>query len=141
MAITVTAFDKFWEHVGKGEISMSADTFKVMLVNAYTFDATDDVVSDLGAVQVANGNGYTTGGQTLANKSYAYTSGVTKFDADDAFWTASGGNIGPATGAVIYDSTQSNRLVCYIDFGGSETAGDDTDFKITFNSSGIFTIV
>lgn len=34
----------------------------------------------------------------------------------------------------------ADLLVCDIDFGADETAGDGTDFKITFNAGGIFTI-
>lgn len=143
MAVTVSFFQQFIKLVGDGSIDLDTDTFKIMLVNNYTFDGTDDEKTDLGAVEIANGNGYTTGGASLTGVTWAYNTGNdnTKWDANDVTWTASGGSIGPSDGAVIYDDTATNdKLVCYIDFGQEESAGDGTDFKITFNASGIFVI-
>ena len=59
------------------------------------------------------------------------------FDANDATWTASGGTI-TASYARLYNSTDGTPLA-FIDFGGSESAGDATDFKLIWNTSGIFT--
>lgn len=141
MAVTVSYFDKFIEAVGKNTIDLDSHTFKVMLVNNYTYDQTDINKADVGAVEIANGNGYSTGGATLSSVTFAFGAGVTKWDADDVTWTAAGGTIGVADGAIIYDDTHaSDALVCYIDFGQDESAGAGTDFKITFNASGIFTI-
>lgn len=141
MAVTVSFFNKFMENVGKGDINLATDTFQIILVNSYTFDGTDEDLADIGAVELGTANGYTAGGVALSGLSFLYGSGVTKFDAADASFTASGGNIGPTTGAIIYDTTATDdKLVCYIDFDGSETANDGTEFKITFNASGIFTV-
>jgi len=141
MAVTVSFFNKFIEHVGKANINLLSDTFKIKLVNNYTFDATDENLADIGSVEISNGNGYTTGGASLSNITWAFNTSYTKWDADDVTWTASGGTIGVADGAILYDDTASgDKLVCYIDFGQDESAGDGTDFKITFNSNGIFRI-
>ena len=140
MAISVLAYDKFWEHVGKSEINLSTATFKIILVEGYDFSSAHDVIADIGSVELSTGNGYTAGGQTISGTTYGFASGVTKFDGNDITWNATGGDIGPAQGAVIFCSSSSNRLVCYIDFGQEETAGEDTVFKITFNVNGIFTI-
>lgn len=143
MAVTVSFYNNFVEDVGRGRINMASDTFKIALVNSYTFDATDADYAALSG-QLSTSHGYTSPGATLASVTWAFGSGVTKWDAADVTWSASGGSIGPATGAVIYSDTSSSptndRLVLYIDFGASQTAGDGTDFKITFNASGIFTI-
>jgi len=142
MAVTSTPFRSFLLAVGTNDLDLTADTFKIILVNAYTFDVTHDTFSDISANEIANGNGYTTGGQSLSNVSWAWNSGISKWkwDADDLTWTAVGGAIGPANGAIIFDNTTSDKkLVAFIDFGQSETAGQDTDFKITFGANGIFT--
>lgn len=47
----------------------------------------------------------------------------------------------PADDGVIFSDTAGSDELCYsIDFDGSQTAGDGTDFIITFNVSGIFTL-
>lgn len=51
---------------------------------------------------------------------------------------AAGGTIGPAYGALIYDSS-TNTPLFLIDFGQAQSAGNTTDFKIVWNASGIFT--
>ena len=141
MAVTVSKFNKLMEHVGKGIIKFNTDTFKAILVNGYTFDPTDDAITDIGPVEITAGNGYTTGGITLTGLAYAYnvTNNNVKWSANNVVWTATGGSIGPATGAIIVDTT-ANKVVMYIDFGGSQTATDASEFKLMFNSNGILTI-
>ena len=141
MAVTVSYFNKFMESVGKNQINLDTDTFRVILVNNYSFDPTDELLADIGAVEIAEGNGYLTNGNALTGVTFGWTGTTTRWDAEDTDWTASGGTIGPTDGAIIYDdSSTGDKLVCYIDFGQEESAGDDTDFKITFNANGIFVI-
>lgn len=111
---------------------------KVMLVNAHTFDATHANISSISADEVS-GNGWTVGGEALANAAVTVVDTTNaKLDADDVIATATGGDIGPATGAVIYqDTTSSEFPLAYIDFEGSETAGDGTDFRINWHADGI----
>lgn len=141
MAITVQHYNKIMEHAGKAVVNFSSDTFKAILVNGYTFDPTDDAITDIGPVEIPAGNGYTTGGVTLTGVSYAYngTNNNVKWSANNVVWTASGGSIGPATGAIIVDTT-ANKVVMYIDFGAAQTATDASEFKLIFNSAGILTI-
>ena len=47
------------------------------------------------------------------------------FDADDISVTASGGAIGAAENAVIYNVTDTDALVCHIAFGESKTADSE----------------
>jgi len=141
MAITVQFYNQFWKNVGNNNINLASHTFKVMLVHGYTFDDDHDEKTDLGAVELANGNGYTTGGVALSGLTWDFDSGnnLTKWDADDVSLTASGGSLGPARGAVIYDDTSTgDKLVCYIDFGQDESAGSGTEFRLTFNANGVF---
>jgi hypothetical protein len=116
------------------------DTYKVKLLTAATFDATHATLAATGGTEVANGNGYTTGGATLANVAVTtVTTNDAKFDADDVTWTASGGAI-TASFAILYNDTDADDPpVAFIDFDGEESAGDTTDFKIVWNASGIVT--
>jgi len=83
--------------------------------------------------EVGNGDGYTTGGATLASKAVTEATRVTKFDADDVEWTES---TITARYAVLYEGT--NPLI-WVDFGENKSSESGT-FKIAWNASGIFTI-
>lgn len=84
------------------------------------------------------GNGWLVGGALLDNGAVSIvTTNDTMLDCDDETVTASGGSIGPAYKGLIYDGTTLAPLWFY-DFGGAETAGDATDFKIVPSASGLF---
>lgn len=143
MAVTVNFFDNFIQDLGLQRMNLASDTFKIILVNGYVFNRAHHSKGSITG-ELSTGNGYVEGGATL-NKTWTVDSGLTKFDADDVSWTVTGGGtIGPCTGAIIYNDTitspTSDRLMCYIDFGGSETTGPSTEFKIVFDVNGIFTI-
>lgn len=115
----------------------AADTYKVKLFASATFNATHTTETAAGGTEVANGNGYTTGGATLSGVTVTTTTtNDATFDANDVTWSASGGSIS-ATCARIYNSTDSTPLA-FINFDATETAGDGTDFKLVWNASGIF---
>lgn len=143
MAVTMSFYEQFIVNLGEGAINMTLDDFKVILVNSYSYDASHDELADVVASEISGGNGYTTGGQSLSSQTWGWNAAESRveFDAGDSTWTAAGGSIGPATGAIIYsDTSTGDKLVAYIDFGGSESAGDGTDFKITYHQDGIFVI-
>jgi hypothetical protein len=75
-------------------LAATAANFRLLLLTS-TFapnDATNEVLADL-TNEVANGNGYVTGGNALANVVLNQTAGVVKFTSDPVIWTASGGSI------------------------------------------------
>ena len=96
--------------------------------------------------EVANGNGYATGGQALADE--AWTVGSTaityKFDATDVVWTGTGGAIGSIMACVIYASAaaSANRhLLCYASLTSAAfTLASGNTLTVQFNAAGIFTL-
>lgn len=137
MAVTVSLYNQAAKVLTDSTLALGS--FKVALLNGYSFDATDVAWADVSASDAGNANGWAATGEALANVAVTTVStNDAKFDADDMSKTASGGSIGPATGAVIYESV-ANKLVAYIDFGGSQEAGVGTDFKINWHANGIFT--
>lgn len=139
MAVTISLYNHTAKRFADGSNAVG-DTYKVKLLTAATFDATHTTEAAAGGTEVANGNGYTTGGVTLANVAVTtVTTNDAKFDADDASWSASGGSIAAAYGRIYNDTDANDPPVAFIDFGGTETAGDGTDFRIVWNASGIFT--
>lgn len=109
-------------------VSFLSDTFKIILMQSgFVFDKdAHHAYSDVSSQEVANGNGYTTAGKTLSGVA------VLEDDTNDrcgvtwsnVTWTAGGGPIGPTCGAIIYDSSVSNYIVGFIDFGGDYTQAD-----------------
>lgn len=115
------------------------DTYKVRLMSAATFNATHTTLAATSGTEVANANGYTTGGATLSGVTVTTTNNDAAFDANDVTWTASGGSIS-AVAAILYNDTDTDDPpLAFIDFGGTETADSGSDFKLVWNASGIFT--
>lgn len=73
-------------------------------------NGTDEVIADV-TNEIANGNGYTTGGIALTGISLTQTSGTVKFTSSAAQWTASGAGI-PAwrRGVVYYSGTLNGKV-------------------------------
>ena len=139
MAVTISLFNHTAKRFADGANAVG-DTYKVALYTAATFDATATTLAGVTKTEVADGDGYTTGGLALTGVAVTTvsTSGA-KFDADDASWSASGGPIA-AEFAILYNDTDADDPpVAFIDFGESRSASDGTDFKIFWNASGIFT--
>jgi hypothetical protein len=139
VAVTISLYNHTAARFASGANAVG-DTYKVKLLTAATFDATHTTLTATGGAEATTGTGYTAGGATLSNVAVTtVTTNDAKFDADDASWTASGGPIA-AEFAIIYNDTDADDPpVAFIDFDGSQSAGDGTDFLIVWNASGIFT--
>lgn len=141
MAVSISRYNHTAKLLLNKEIAYN--TLRVMLLNATaTFTATHTQltqVTNAGAYQVS-GNGWTAGGETIAGVAVTVVdTNDAMLDGDDISKTASGGSIGPAYGAVIYDDTHANDApLWFINFDGSREAGVGTPFVINFNASGIY---
>ena len=133
MAITQAMSTLFKKDVLLGDHHLDSDNIYVAL---YTSSATLNATTDgyITANEVANGNGYTTGGVALASKAVTENSTSGVFDADDPQWTSA---TFTARGALIYnkslgDTTSNARgAIAILDFGGDFSVAGGT-FKIIF---------
>jgi hypothetical protein len=107
-------------------------------------DATDEVLADL-TNELPNGNGYTTGGESLTGVVLNQTAGVVKFTSDPIVWTASGGSI-PAWryGYFYYNGTLNGKVSPLLGhFLGDNTPADipattnGNTLTVTPNAAGI----
>ena len=128
MAITQAMCTSFKIALLNGEMDFSGDTsqtFKIALfTNAATLNATTTAYATTN--EVANGNGYTTGGNTLTISTAPTSSGTTAFlDFADTTWTSASIT---ARGALIYKVGGTNPAIAVLDFGADKTstAGDFT---------------
>jgi hypothetical protein len=135
---TIALFNHSAKVFANNEVNIA--NLKVMLVNNYTFDPFDSNMNYIDNQEVW-GNGWPAGGQAVAGAAITVvTVNDAMLDANDISVTASGGTIGPATGAVLYEADSPGGLpLAYIDFQGSESAGNGTNFNISWNASGIVT--
>lgn len=139
MAVTISLYNHTAKLFADGSNAV-ADTYKVKLYTAATFNAANTTLAGITGTETTAANGYTAGGQALSNVSVTtVTTNDAKFDADDLTWSASGGSITAAYGVLYNDTDVNDPPIAFIDFDGTQTAGDQTDFKIIWNASGIFT--
>jgi hypothetical protein len=125
-------------------VDWDADTIKVSLhTSTYTPNQdTPNFYDDL-TNEVANGNGYTTGGQAITTSAPTYdtASNTVRLDATDPSWTSASFT---ARYAVIYKDTGvagTSPLLGYVDFGGNETVTSGT-FTIQWDSTdGVLRVV
>ncbi len=130
-------YNNFIDHLGEKLYDMPNDTFKILLLDdGHTPSAAHVDYADVIADELSNGNGYTTGGETLASVTWTETGGVATFDAANVQWA--GANFTSRYG-VIYNDTVSDELACLIDFTENKQAGNIT-FEVRFDASGIFTL-
>ena len=112
-----------------------ADTLKIAL---YTSSA--NLGAGTTAYSTANeisGTGYTAGGVTLTNKAVSTTGTPAHFDADAPTWTSASFT---ANGALIYNSTNSDKAIAVLAFGGDFTVASGT-FRIVFPAAGATGII
>jgi hypothetical protein len=129
MAITTAMCTSFKQEVLEAlhDFNVSGgSTFKIALyTSAADLGAATTVYSSTNEVV---GTGYTAGGNTLTNIDPT-VSGTTAFaDFADTTWTDA---TITAAGALIYNSSQSNRAVAVLSFGGDKTSTNG-DFVIQF---------
>ncbi len=138
MAVVSTVSNHWKYQLGKGAVDVSADTFKIILMDdSFAFNKdTHATLADVTASpsdELPTGSGYTQQDKALSGGTWAEDDsgdkGTRTFSA--ASWTASGGDIGPTGSAVVYDDTSADKTVVgCIDFGADITAPDGTVLSV-----------
>ncbi len=112
MPITAALCNSYKQEILQG-VHAAADVYKLALYpSAATLNKSTTVYSS--ANEVANGNGYTTGGQTLTGFAVSLDGDTAILDFADPSWP--GATI-TARGGLIYNSSKSNKAVAVLDFG------------------------
>ena len=135
MAITQAMCTSFKSEILQEGHQMATDTIKLAL-----FTSSASLGAGTTAYSTSNevsGTGYTAGGVTLTSTTVS-TSGTTAFfDADDPEFTSASFT---ARGALIYNSSNSDKAIAVLDFGGDFTVSSGT-FKIVFPAAGTNAII
>ena len=124
-------FNGFVQNVANAGLNLGSDALKFMLTNTVPV-ATNNVYTDVSGAEVANGNGYTTGGLAITTTSSTQTSGTYKLllAASSTVLTASGA-VGPFRYAILYDTAGSKYLIGWFDNGYSITMASGDTFAVT----------
>lgn len=137
MAITQAMCTSFKQELltGTHNFTTGQDTIKLALyTSSASLDASTTAYSTSNEV---SGTGYSAGGNTLTNVTPT-TGGTTAFtDFDDTSFTSSSIT---ARGALIYNSSQSDKAICVLDFGSDKTSSNGT-FSIVFPNAAASTAI
>lgn len=129
---TLNKFDCFVENLAEKVHNLGSDTLKLMLTNSAP-SASNTVKTDI--TEISAGNGYTAGGHATSVSSSAQTSGTYKLVLSDVVITASGA-IGPFRYVVLYnDTSTSDSLIAYADYGSSISLAAGETFTIDFDAT------
>lgn len=147
-----TMYNKAKEYIGDGTIDLDAGDayFSVVLVtSSYTHAATHSTYADISGAEVANGNGYTTGGDISSTTTWTESSGTVTFDSADPSWTAAGGSIVARRAVLVHIAAgsgvpqSSDKLICSClldDTPADVTAVDGALFRVILSASGYFSV-
>ena len=133
MSISQAMSTLFKKDVLLGDHHLDSD---VIMIALYTSSASLGAATDgyITSNEVADGNGYTTGGVALASKAVTENSTSGIFDAADPEWTSA---TFTAAGALIYNKTlgdasgNARGAIAILNFGGDFSVAGGT-FKIVF---------
>jgi hypothetical protein len=129
-------FNIFVKDLAEKKHDLSNDNLKIELSNTAPV-ATNAVYADISGNEVANGNGYTTGGTQATLVSSSQTSGTYTLKLNNVVFTATG-SVGPFRYATLYNTTQTTPLkplILYWDYGSSVTLQNGDTFTVAFDAT------
>ena len=111
-----------WKNEIMQGIHLAADVYKIALyTSAATWDATTTAYA---ATNEISGTGYTAGGLILSGFTTGQSGTTAWIDwATDPSWSSA---TITARGAMIYNSSRSNKAVAILDFGADKTSTNGT---------------
>jgi hypothetical protein len=136
--VAFTKFEPFVESLHDGVMDLmgvtTADTLKLMLSNTLPTYTTDQTYSDI--TEIANGNGYTTGGATVTADGVR-SSGTFTLRGDEVVWTATG-SMATFQYVILYDDTPTGPpakpLIGAWDHGSGVSLNTNDTFTVKFNN-------
>jgi len=133
--VAFTKYHTFIDEVSKAGHNLQTAVYKAALTNTAPTPLTDTAWSTGTYPAPAAAAGYTAGGNTLTTSSASTTSYVFKLVLADSVFTASAGSIGPFRYVILYNSSASNKVVGYYDYGSSITLADTETFTVDFDAT------
>jgi len=130
MSLSQTLTTSFKQQLLQGVHDFDTDTFKVALYTA-SADLNDTTTAyNVATAGQVSGTGYTAGGATTTT-SVSVTDTTAFVNFSNVVWTAAL----TARGALIYNSSKSNKAVAILDFGADKTSTTTFTVAMPTNSS------
>ena len=122
MAITQAVCNSFKQELLQGLHDLDGHTLKLAL---YTSSATlGTTTTAFSTPNDSSGTNYTSGGATISNVAVSLSGTVAFVDFDDVSFSSA--TISDAAGALIYNSSASNRAIAVLDFGSTKSVSGGT---------------
>ena len=122
MAITQAVCNSFKQELLQGLHDLDGHTLKLAL---YTASATlGPTTTAFSTTNESSGTNYSSGGATISNVAVSLSGTVAFVDFDDVSFSSA--TISDAAGALIYNSSASNRAIAVLDFGGTKSVSGGT---------------
>ena len=118
MALVQTLCSSFKQESWQAVHDLDTDVLKMALYTSAASLGADTTVYT--ATGETSGAGYTAGGEVLANVQVLLSGTTAYVTFDNPTW--SGANF-IARGALIYNTSKSNKAIAVLDFGSDKTAG------------------
>lgn len=128
-----TKFYQFATDLSTKVHNLNADSLKCALSNSAPTASTGATISDI--TQIANGNGYSTGGSAASNSGGA-SGGTYTITGTNITWTSSGAGMATFRYIVLYNDTPTSPadpLIGYWDYASGVTLAVGDTFTIQFN--------
>ena len=126
MAITQAMCNSFKTELLGGTHDLDTDTIKIALfTSSASLDASTTAYSSTNEV---SGTGYTAGGNTLSGATISLSGSTAIVDFTDTTWSSA---TITARGALIYNSSKSDKAIAVLDFG-SDKSSTNGDFTVVF---------
>lgn len=143
----ITFFQSFREYLADGTFDLNTNTFKAQL-HTSTFTPNAGTMSVLADVtnEVANGNGYTTGGVTMTSVAWTRSGATVTFDAADVSWTGATAGFSARYLLIYASGTLNGRVNPLVGYMLLDSAPADVSFAVgntvtvQWNAAGIFTL-
>lgn len=135
MAASFNKFQSFMQRLGEGahQLHAAGHTVKAYLSNELPL-AADDTKADILEITMTNEANHGAGGADIEND-WAESSGQGQLTGVDKVFEASGGTVGPFQYVVLYNSTASDYLIGWWDYGSAITLQDGETFTIDFGAT------
>lgn len=122
MAITQAVCNSFKQELLQGLHDLDGNTLKLALfTSSATLDASTTAYS---TTNEASGTGYTAGGETVTSVAVSLSGNVAFVDFADVSFTSA--TISDAAGALLYNSSVSDKAIAVIDFGSTKSVTGGT---------------
>jgi len=132
MAITTAMCNSFKQELLGGVHDLDTDILKIALIKSSptgTYNASTTNYSTVtGNSDETTGTNYTSGGNILTGATIALSGSTATVDFADTTWSSA---TVAADGCIIYNTSQANKAIAVIDFGGTKTSTNG-DYVVQF---------